>query len=69
MPAKSEAQRRLFAIAEHHPSILYKANKNLANLPHQTLHDFAATKRKGLPQRKTKQQGPTAPLSHALRAR
>jgi len=44
MPAVSEPQRRLFALAEHHPSELYKANKGLAKLPHKTLHDFAATK-------------------------
>lgn len=44
MPAKSEAQRRLFAIAEHHPGLLYKRNRGLVNLSHQTLHDFAATK-------------------------
>jgi hypothetical protein len=41
MPAKSEAQRRLFAIAEHHPGKLYARNKALASLPHSTLHDFA----------------------------
>jgi hypothetical protein len=44
MPATSEAQRRLFAIAEHHPSQLYKENRGLARLPHKTLHEFAATK-------------------------
>jgi hypothetical protein len=43
MPAKSEAQRRLFAIAEHAPEKLYSANKALAKLPKQTLHDFAVT--------------------------
>jgi hypothetical protein len=44
MPAVSPAQRRLFAIAEHHPNELYPQNRRLAALPHQTLHDFAATK-------------------------
>lgn len=44
MPAKSEAQRRLFAVAEHHPEMLYKKNRGLASLPHKTLHEFAATK-------------------------
>ena len=43
MPAKSVAQRALFAIAERHPDQLYAKNKGLAKLPHQTLHDFAAT--------------------------
>lgn len=43
MPSKTEPQRRLFAIAEHNPSILYKKNKRLAKLPHQTLHEFAVS--------------------------
>lgn len=43
-PAKSEAQRHLFALAEHHPDQLYAKNSGLANLSHQTLHDFASTK-------------------------
>ena len=43
MPAKSEAQRRLFAIVEHNPSILKGKNKRLAKLPHQTLHEFAVS--------------------------
>jgi hypothetical protein len=51
MPAKSIAQRRLFSIAEHAPSALYSRNKGLAKLPQQTLHDFAATKEKGLPKK------------------
>lgn len=46
MPAQSEAQRRLFAMAEHDPGSLYPKNKSLANLPHKTLHEFAATKGK-----------------------
>jgi hypothetical protein len=52
MPSTSVAQRRLFAVAEHHPEELYSKNKRLAGLSHQTLHDFAATSEKGLPQRK-----------------
>jgi hypothetical protein len=44
MPAESESQRKLFAIAEHNPSALYSKNKSLSSLPHQTLHDFASTK-------------------------
>ena len=43
MPAKSEAQRRLFAIAEHNPGILYKKNRKLADLPHNVLHEFAVS--------------------------
>lgn len=52
MPATSEAQRRLFAIAEHHPGMLHKANRGLARLSHKVLHEFAATK--GLKRKKSK---------------
>ena len=44
MPARSVAQRQAMAIAEHHPSQLYKRNKGLLKMTHQQLHDFAATK-------------------------
>lgn len=54
MPAKSEKQRKLFAIAEHHPEKLYQRNKGLAKLSKKTLHDFASTE--GLP-KKEKQYG------------
>lgn len=53
MPAQSQAQQRLFAIAEHQPSALYKRNRGLASLPQKTLHEFAATARRGLPKRVT----------------
>lgn len=43
MPAKSESQRKLFAIADHEPDKLYSENKSLTKLPRKTLHDFAAT--------------------------
>ena len=46
MPAVSEKQRRLFAIAEHEPGKLYKKNRGLADLPHATLHEFASKKKK-----------------------
>ena len=52
MPAVSQAQRRLFAIAEHAPEKLRKANRGLLALSHQQLHDFAATPERGLPRRK-----------------
>jgi hypothetical protein len=42
MPAKTEKQRRLFAMAEHHPGKLYAKNKALASLPKKTLHEFAS---------------------------
>jgi len=44
MPAVSDKQRRLFAIAEHAPEKLHKENRGLAKLPKKTLHEFAATK-------------------------
>jgi hypothetical protein len=50
MPAKSEKQRELFAIAEHKPSELYKKNRKLLRLTHQQLHEFADTK--DLPKKK-----------------
>lgn len=48
MPAKSQAQQRLMAAAEH------GANFPLArtirqSMTHSQMHDFAATKRTGLP--------------------
>lgn len=49
IPANSQAQQRLFAIAEHNPSQLYKKNRGLLKLSHSQLHDFASTPRKGLP--------------------
>lgn len=42
MPAVSEKQRELFAIAEHHPEKLHKKNRGLLKLSHQQLHDFAS---------------------------
>lgn len=54
MPAKSKAQREVFAVAEHHPEELNKRNKGLLKMSHEQLHDFAATKEKGLPARKGK---------------
>lgn len=44
MPAVTEKQRELFAIAEHKPETLYKKNRGLLKLSHRQLHDFAATK-------------------------
>jgi hypothetical protein len=52
MPAKSKAQQMAMAIAEHNPSKLYSRNKGLTKISHKQLHDFAATKRTGLPKRK-----------------
>lgn len=61
MPAKSEAQRRLFAIAAHAPEKLYARNKDVGDLPQKTLHDFAATKEKNLPYRASTKDKKKAP--------
>jgi len=52
MPAVSVKQRRVMAIAEHHPEELNKRNRGLLGMNHQQLHDFASTPEKGLPEKK-----------------
>ena len=54
MPAKSKAQRKAMAIAEHHPEKLYKRNKGLKKMSKKDLREFARTKEKGLPRKKKK---------------
>lgn len=54
MPAKSKNQRIAAAIAEHHPSKLYKRNRGLKKMSKSQLRDFAKTKEKGLPKKKGK---------------
>lgn len=53
MPAKSRAQQIAMAIAEHQPSKLYKRNRGMKRMSKKVLHEFASTKRKGLPARMT----------------
>jgi len=43
MPAQSEKQREMMAIAEHHPEKLYAKNRGVLKMSQQQLHDFAAT--------------------------
>lgn len=43
MPAKSEKQRRLMAIAEHAPSKLYKKNRKVLKISNSQLSDYAST--------------------------
>ena len=81
MPAVSKAQRTAMAVAEHAPGKLYARNKGMLGMSKSQLHDFAATKEKGLPQKvkstksaakrnnKDRAPGATAPLKAALRAR
>lgn len=49
IPAVSKAQRRLFAMAAHHPEDLSARNQRLAQLPLTQLAHFARTPEKGLP--------------------
>ena len=65
MPAKSRAQQALFAIAEHEPNKLHKQNRGLLGLSHQTLHDFAATPTKDLPEKKP--EGALRRLARSMR--
>lgn len=51
MPATSQSQQRLFAAAEH-GATFPKAKTLRRTMTHAQLHDFAATKRRGLPDRK-----------------
>ncbi len=46
MPAKSVAQRRYFAIAEHHPG---KLRGKMPQMSKGEMHKFAATKEGPLP--------------------
>lgn len=49
MPAKSKAQRRMFGWLEHNPGA---AKAKGINMTKSQMHDFAATKESGLPERK-----------------
>lgn len=49
MPAKSLAQRRAIAIAEHEPGKLYARNRGLLGMSLEDMRDFASTPEKGLP--------------------
>lgn len=44
MPAVSDKQRQLMAIAEHNPSKVQKKNRGVLKMSKSQLHDFAATK-------------------------
>lgn len=47
MPAKTEKQRKMMAIAEHQPEKLYKRNRGVLKMSHKQLHEFASKKDKG----------------------
>lgn len=44
MPAKTDKQRKLMAIAEHAPEKLFKKNRGVLKMTQGQLHDFAAPK-------------------------
>ena len=52
MPAVSQAQRRLMALAEHSPEQVHARNRGVLAMSQGQLHDFAATKERGLPKHK-----------------
>ncbi len=51
MPALSQAQQKLMAIAEHKPEKVNKKNRGVLRMSHEQLHDYAATPRKDLPRK------------------
>lgn len=53
MPATSQAQQTAMAIAEHEPSKLYKRNRGMLSMSKEQLHEFASTRRSGLPKKKS----------------
>ncbi len=48
MPAKSEKQRQMMAIAEHHPEMLHKRNRGVLSMGEEQLHDFAVAPHRGV---------------------
>jgi len=57
MPAKSKAQRKMMAIAEYSPEKLYARNSAVLKMTQAQLSDFASTKEKKLPKKKTSAVG------------
>lgn len=51
MPAVSQVQQKVFAIAEHDPEKLHAKNKGLLKLGKDKLSEFASTPRKSLPKK------------------
>lgn len=50
MPAVSQKQRMMMAIAEHQPKKLYKRNKSVLKMSKKQLSDYASTPTSTLPQ-------------------
>lgn len=51
MPSVSDKQQELMAIAEHSPEKVKAKNRGILKMTHKQLHEFAATKHTGLPER------------------
>ncbi len=51
-PAESEKQRKLMAIAEHHPELVKAKNRAVLKMSKGQLHDYASTEEEGLPKKK-----------------
>lgn len=51
-PAVSKKQQMVMAIAKHQPEKLYKKNKGILKMGKEQMHEYAETKRKGLPEHK-----------------
>ena len=49
MPSTSKAQRKLMAIAEHHPEEVSAKNRSVLSMDKGQLSDFASTKESKLP--------------------
>lgn len=69
MPAVSKAQQQAMAIAEHEPGKLYQRNRGLLKISHAQLHEFAATRRRGLPLKKKSLKEHTAEMARKGRLR
>lgn len=54
MPAVSQAQQKMMAIAEHTPDKLHKKNIGVLEMGKAKLSEFAKTARKGLPKKVAK---------------
>ena len=51
MPAVSQSQQRLMAMAENNPEAIYPKNRGVLKMSMKSLHDFASTGRKKLPKK------------------
>lgn len=69
MPAVSEKERRLMAIAEHHPEMVHEENKGVLQMSHKQLHDYATTSEKGLPIKKKRAGQIAAIKKHMMKGK